>query len=80
MDSCPKRGNGFELSSSSRVGSLPKSMSAFGKEVDVPKRSWDGEVPVVRDGVFLHPSRTNGRACVQLQSFVRMRNEVFNVR
>lgn len=68
------------VSSSSRVGRLPKSTSSFGRVVFIPKRSCDGEDSVVRVGVFRQPSNTYGKAFVQEDSMERIRKDCFKVR
>ncbi len=66
-------------SSSSNVGSLPRSINSFGMAVEVPKSNCEDDVPVVRDGVFLHPRSTKGRACVQLYPLVKILSDFFKV-
>ncbi len=63
-----------------RVGSFPRFMSSLGIDVHVPKSSWAGEDPIVREGVFLQPRRTKGKTRVQLYEMDKIRSEVFSVR
>ncbi len=67
------------VSSSFNVGSLPRSINSLDMAVDVPKSNCKGDVPVVRDGVFLHPRSRKGSACVPLYVVVRILKEVFKV-